>query len=106
MIGPPLSPSSNTSCASHCHHWRLSLSLPCAVPQVPSLSHSDLLLQTSIPRTLGNHILVFCCPLGKCDTSLFKALELTARSLPTLPSQYACPAVICHAHTPTSCPYP
>jgi len=37
-------------------------------------------------KKLGNHILMFHCPLRECDTSLLKALELTARSLLTLPS--------------------
>src|SRR6266850_1254284 len=37
-------------------------------------------------KKLGNCILIFCCPLREYDTSLLKALELTARSLSTFPS--------------------
>src|SRR6267142_4852413 len=33
------------------------------------------------PKKLGNHILMFHCPLRECDTPLLKALELTARSI-------------------------
>src|SRR6266850_1464629 len=37
-------------------------------------------------KKLGNCILAFCCPLREHNTSQFKALKLTARSLLTLPS--------------------
>src|SRR6267142_1997649 len=87
MLRPPLSPSSALKplCESHCCHCHLSLSLSChpSSPQslmfkpTPSDFHS---------KRLSNHILTSHCPLWECNTSQFKALKLTARSLPTLPS--------------------
>ena len=89
--------------AHHLYHWSglLHLSLLRPLKLLIVATSLSLLCHLSSPQPLmleptlsdfcseklGNHTHAFHCSLRECKTSLLIALKLTARSLPTLPSQ-------------------